>query len=210
MSNLHLLSFITNQEYYLTYHSRKQIRFTLYLELSVLLHVSEQRRFWDWGEVTLWTLKPLPWAKTKRTHFHLAVLWCTDLSWGSCWYLKMDNNMNSGKQSNRRSTSSLTVQRAHTFVGVTQSVALQRDFGFKLFTAQIAQVTPLCVVSVHVGLQVVPAAACVVAQAADIRLQTCIHGHKTYLGWTSMCFGHAATWEVSNFFISLKEKKQPL
>lgn len=89
--------------------------------------------------------------------------------------------MNSGKQSNRRSISSLTVQHAHTFVGVAQSVALQRDFGFELFTAQIAQVTPLCVVSVHVGLQVVPAAACIVAQAADIRLQTCTHGHKTYL-----------------------------
>lgn len=112
--------------------------------------------------------------------------------------------MNFGKQSNRRSTSSLTVPRAHTFVSVAQSVAFQCNFGFELFTTQITQVTPLCVVSVHVGFQIVPAAACVVTQAADIRLQTCTHGHKTYLSWTSMCIGHGS---VSHFFNFIPRKK---
>lgn len=72
-----------------------------------------------------------------------------------------------------------------TFVSVAQSVAFQRDFGFELLAAQIAEVTPLGVVPVHVGLQVVPAAAGVVAQVAGVRLQTCTQGHETLQGWTT-------------------------
>lgn len=87
-----------------------------WLKLSVLLHVSEQRRFRDTAEFTLRTLKPFP------------------------------------------------------FVCVAQSVAFQRSFGFELFTTQIAEVTLLCVVSVHVSLQVTPAAARIVAHAADVWL----------------------------------------
>lgn len=68
-------------------------------------------------------------------------------------------------------------QSARTFIGVAQSVAFQRYFGFELFTTQIAEVTFFCVVSVHVSLQVTPAAACIITQAADVRLQTCTHGH---------------------------------
>lgn len=67
----------------------------------------------------------------------------------------------------------VTEQRVRTFICVAQSVAFQRNFGFEFFTAQIAQVTPFCVVSVHVSLQVTSAAACIVAHAADIWLQTC-------------------------------------
>lgn len=67
----------------------------------------------------------------------------------------------------------MTEQSVRTFIGVAQSVAFQRYFGFELFTAQIAEVTSLCVVPVHVSLQVIPAAACVVAHAADVRLHTC-------------------------------------
>lgn len=89
-----------------------------WLKLSVLLHVSEQGRFGDRGEVTLGTLKPFP------------------------------------------------------FVSVAQSVAFERDFRFELFTAQVTEVASLCVVSVHVGLQVTPAAACVVTHSADVWLQT--------------------------------------
>lgn len=59
---------------------------------------------------------------------------------------------------------------------MAQPVALQRDFGFELLAAQVAEVTPLAVVPVHVGLQVVPAAAGVVAQVAGVRLQTCTRG----------------------------------
>lgn len=65
-----------------------------------------------------------------------------------------------------------------TFIGVAQPVAFQRDFGFELFTTQITEVTFLCVVSVHVGLQVALTAASVVAHRADVRLQTCTHGHR--------------------------------
>lgn len=60
---------------------------------------------------------------------------------------------------------------------MAQSVAFERDFGFELFTTQIAEVTSLCVVPVHVSLQVIPAAACVVAHAAHVWLQTCTRGH---------------------------------
>lgn len=69
---------------------------------------------------------------------------------------------------------------------MAQSVALQRDFGFELFAAQITEVTPLRVVPVHVGLQVVPAAAGVVAQVAGERLQTCTQGSGTLQGWTTV------------------------
>lgn len=64
-----------------------------------------------------------------------------------------------------------------TFICVGQSVAFQRAFRFELFAAQIAKVMSFRVVSVHVGLQVAPAAACVVAHSADIWLHTCISGH---------------------------------
>lgn len=76
-------------------------------------------------------------------------------------------------------------RETRTFVSVAQSVAFQRDFGFELLAAQIAEVTPLGVVPVHVGLQVVPAAAGVVAQVAGVRLQTCTQGHETLQGWTT-------------------------
>lgn len=65
-----------------------------------------------------------------------------------------------------------------TFVCVAQSVAFQCDFWFELFAAQIAEVTSLSVVPVHVGLQVVPAAAGIVAQVTGVRLQTCTQEHK--------------------------------
>lgn len=70
--------------------------------------------------------------------------------------------------------------KTHTLIGVAQSVAFQRDFRFELLPAQIAQVTSLCVVAVHVGLQVALTAACVVTHAADVRLQTYSHRHT----WT--------------------------
>lgn len=54
-------------------------------------------------------------------------------------------------------------------------MAFERVFRFELFTAQITQVMPLCVVSVHVSLQVTPTAACVVAQVADEGLHTYKH-----------------------------------
>lgn len=82
-------------------------------------------------------------------------------------------------QTNRLITSKQAVTRRHhqwqswrTLVSVAQPVAFQRDFGLELFAAQITEVTPLCVVSVHVGLQVIPAAAGVVAHAAHVGLQT--------------------------------------
>lgn len=59
-----------------------------------------------------------------------------------------------------------------TFIGVAQSVAFERDFRFELFPAQITEVTFLCVVSVHVSLQVTPAAARIVTHTAHIRLHT--------------------------------------
>lgn len=62
-----------------------------------------------------------------------------------------------------------------TFISVAQSVAFQRDLRFELFTAQITKVTSFCVVSVHVSLQVAPAAACVVAHSAGIWLQACTY-----------------------------------
>lgn len=68
---------------------------------------------------------------------------------------------------------------------MAQPVALQRDLGFELFATQIAEVPPLGVVPVHVGLQVVPAAAGVVTQVAGVRLQTCTQGHKTFQSWTA-------------------------
>lgn len=71
----------------------------------------------------------------------------------------------------------MTEQSVRTFIGVAQPVAFQRNFRFELFTTQIAQVMPFCVVSVHVSLQVTPAAACIVAHATDVGLQTCTHGH---------------------------------
>lgn len=74
-------------------------------------------------------------------------------------------------------TSSVTEQSGRTFISVTQSVAFQRDFRFELFTTQITEVTSLCVVSVHMSLQVTPAAACIVTHIADVWLQTCSHGH---------------------------------
>lgn len=77
-------------------------------------------------------------------------------------------------------------RETRTFVSVAQSVAFQRDFGFELLAAQIAEVTPLGVVPVHVGLQVVPAAAGVVAQVAGVRLQTCTQGHETLQGRTTI------------------------
>lgn len=55
---------------------------------------------------------------------------------------------------------------------MAQPVALQRHFGLELLATQITEVTPLCVVSVHVGLQVIPAAAGVVTHAAHVGLQT--------------------------------------
>lgn len=59
---------------------------------------------------------------------------------------------------------------------MAQSVAFERDFRFELFTAQITEVTSLCVVSVHVSLQVASTAACIVTHTADIWLQTYTHG----------------------------------
>lgn len=49
-------------------------------------------------------------------------------------------------------TLSVTEKSVHTFICVAQSVAFQRDFGFELFTTQITQMMPLCVVSVHMSL----------------------------------------------------------
>lgn len=69
----------------------------------------------------------------------------------------------------------MTEQSGRTFVSVAQSVAFQRHFRFELFTTQITEVTPLCVVSVHMSLQVTLAAACIVTHAADVWLQTCKH-----------------------------------
>lgn len=74
-------------------------------------------------------------------------------------------------------TSSVTEQSVRTFIAVAQSVAFQRDFRFELFTTQITEVTSLCVVPVHMSLQVTPAAAGIVTHTADVRLQTCTHGH---------------------------------
>lgn len=65
-----------------------------------------------------------------------------------------------------------------TFICVAQSVAFQRNLRFEFFTTQITKVASLRVVSVHVSLQVAPAAACVVAQSAGIRFQTYKGGHK--------------------------------
>lgn len=64
---------------------------------------------------------------------------------------------------------------------MAQPVAFQRDFGLELFATQITEVTPLCVVPVHVGLQVIPATAGVVAHAAHVGLHTwrmCTNTHK--------------------------------
>lgn len=84
---------------------------------------------------------------------------------------------------------------------MAQSVAFQCDFGFELFAAQIAEVTSLGVVSVHVGLQVVPAAASIVAQVAGVRLQTCTQ-NISELG------NHADSREVFLFFILCLEKNK--
>lgn len=46
----------------------------------------------------------------------------------------------------------MTGQSVRTFISVAHSVAFQRDFRFELFTAEITEVTSLCVVSVHVSL----------------------------------------------------------
>lgn len=45
-----------------------------------------------------------------------------------------------------------------TFICVAQPVAFQGEFRFELFTAQIAEMMTLRVVSVHVSLQVAPIA----------------------------------------------------
>lgn len=67
---------------------------------------------------------------------------------------------------------------AQTFIGVCQPVAFQGDFRLELFTAQITEMSSLRVVSIHMSLQVAPTAACVVTQAADIRLQTYKRTHS--------------------------------
>lgn len=53
-----------------------------------------------------------------------------------------------------------------------QSVAAQRHFGLELLAAGVTQVTLLCAVSVHVGLQVALAATGVVAQGTLERLHS--------------------------------------
>lgn len=53
------------------------------------------------------------------------------------------------------------------------SVAFQRDFRFELFTTQVTEMTFLCVMSVHMGFQVTPAAARVVTHSTHVGFQTC-------------------------------------
>lgn len=84
---------------------------------------------------------------------------------------------NKNKTSKEHQVQCITEWSVPTFICVAQSVALQRHLWFELFTTQITKVASFAVVSVHVSLQVAPAAACVVAHVASIRLQTCTHGH---------------------------------
>lgn len=102
----------------------------------------------------------------------------------------------------RAKRKNLVIGETRTFVRVAQSVAFQCDFGFELFAAQITEVSFLGVVPVHVGLEVVPAAAGIVAQVAGIRLHTCTHGHKTFQGWET------APLVERFFFFSCQEKKK--
>lgn len=114
---------------------------------------------------------PINFLKTIQ-HFQLRLAMCIYS------YLLTFKNINWGGERKER--------KEHTFISVAQSVAFQCDFGFELFAAQIAEVTSLGVVPVHVGLQIVPAAARVVTQVAGVWLQTCTHGHKTFHRWATM------------------------
>lgn len=86
---------------------------------------------------------------------------------------------------------------------MAQSVTFQRDFGFELFAAQIAEVAPLRVVTVHVSLKVAPAAACIVAHAANVRLQTWTHGHtnKNYCLKRSTTVQHSKKMTLFPLFL---------
>lgn len=114
------------------------------LKIHMLFHVSDQGWFRDRGEVALRALKPLPWRKHRIPSIN-------DAGVATCVMIKKE-------------------QRIHTFIWVAQSVAFQRHFGFELLATQIAEMTPLCVVSVHMSLQVTPTAARVVTHTAGVRL----------------------------------------
>lgn len=69
----------------------------------------------------------------------------------------------------------MTEQGVCTFIGVAQSVAFQRDFRLELFAAQITEMTSLCVVSVHMSLEVAPTATRIVTHITEVWLQTYTH-----------------------------------
>lgn len=96
-----------------------------------------------------------------------------------------------------------------TFVRVAQSVAFQCDFWFELFAAQIAEVTSLSVVPVHVGRQVAPTAAGVVAQIAGIWPQTCTQKHKSMSGLDN-CTACQVFFFFFLFFILCHQKSKSL